>query len=288
MLYVRSGYLGEGMRHAPCNGEFGKETAKSTKAGRMKILALSDVHGGMERLQRVRDALSPAPEVIVFTGDIVRGKARGDEWLEAKARGRDANRDKETIKREEQEDLSLYHGFFEILRDWGIPTFFVPGNMDAPKRRYFEAVLRSCSGGGNMKCVHGVPAFSHGFLVSGVGGEITEDDDEDFFVLQVPRWEVEHCVSFLPDFRERKILLFHTPPVGTLDLDKGNHKGSRVVNEIMERYKPWLAFCGHAHNSRGKEKMSETVAINPGSLKAGNYALVDSETREVEFRNVTG
>lgn len=254
----------------------------------MKILALSDVHGKMEMLRKVREAVPGAVDTIVFTGDIVKGKARGDEWLEAKAQGRQPHPHKRTIELEAEEDLSLYSEFFNLIRKWGVPTFFVPGNMDAPRQRYFESVLQSSADDDRIRCVHGLVAFLGDLLISGTGGEITEESREDFFVLQVPRWEAEYLMSFLRDFPDRKIFLFHTPPIGLLDMDKGQHKGSRVVNDLIEKHKPWLVFCGHAHNSRGTEQIGESVAINPGSLKAGYFAIVDSETREVEFRTLAG
>lgn len=96
----------------------------------------------------------------------------------------------------------------------------------------------------------------------------------------------KYSLGFLRESPQPRTLLFHTPPVGTLDLDKGNHKGSRVVNDMIEKYKPSLVFCGHAHNSRGTEEIGSSLVVNPGSLKVGNYAIVDSETSEVEFRSV--
>jgi Icc-related predicted phosphoesterase len=253
----------------------------------VKILALSDLHGEMEMLRKVRHVLPAPPGMIVFTGDIVRGKARGDEWLQTKAEGRNPDSHKEAIEAEAEEDATLYDQFFEVARQWGVPTFFVPGNMDAPRRRFFEAILRNSADDDKICCVHGLPAFASGFLISGVGGEITEETWEDFFVLQVPRWEAEYMLSFARFFPNRRILLFHTPPVGLLDLDKGNHKGSSVVNDIIRAYQPWLAFCGHAHKSQGQETIDKSVVVNPGSLKAGNYALVDSQTRQVQFHNLS-
>lgn len=254
----------------------------------MRILALSDVHGKMEMLRKLREVVRGPLDAIVFTGDIVKGKARGDEWLEANAEGREPHPGKDAITAEAEEDVSLYGEFFDLIRQWDVPTFYVPGNMDAPKRRYFEMVLQNCGADDKICCVHGSPAFFHDFLITGAGGEITEEAREDLFVLQVPRWEAEYLIRFVRDFPERKVFLFHTPPVGIVDMEEGQHKGSRVVNELIERYKPWLVFCGHAHNSRGKERIAESVAINPGALKAGNYALVDSETREVEFHSLVG
>jgi len=257
----------------------------------MKILALSDVHGNLEALRRVREIVSGTADAIVFTGDIVKGKARGDEWLGAIAQRRQPDRRRGDIELECQEDASVYAEFFDFMGDWGLPTYVVPGNMDAPRRRYFETFWEEPTTGDFVHCVHGSPAFLclvDRFLVAGVGGEIVERGGEDFFVLQIPRWEAEFLMFVVRHFEERKIFLFHTPPVGALDLDKGQHKGSRVVNDLIETYEPWLVFCGHAHNSRGKEMIGSTLVVNPGSLKAGNYAIVDSERREVEFRTLGG
>lgn len=208
----------------------------------MRILALSDIHGKMERLREVRDAVSGLPDAIVFSGDIVKGKARGDEWLAAQAEGRPPDPHKRAITMEADEDASFYREFFHFVREWGVPTFFVPGNMDAPRPRYFETVLQNSADDGMIRCVHGSPALWGDFLVLGVGGEITEESREDVFVLQVPRWEAECSMSVARDFEKRKILIFHTPPIGALDIDKGRHKGSRVVNDLIEKHRPWLAF----------------------------------------------
>ena len=187
---------------------------------------------------------------------------------------------------EADEDASFYYEFFDFARQWGVPTYFVPGNMDAPRQRYFETVLQNWADDGTIRCVHGSPALWGDFLVLGVGGEIVEEGRQDFFVLQVPGWEAAYLTSCSPEFKNRKIFLFHTPPIGTLDLDKGRHKGNRVVNELIEKHQPWLAFCGHAHNSRGTEPIGQSVVINPGALKAGYFAVVDSITREAEFRKL--
>ena len=254
----------------------------------MRILALSDLHGNMETLRKVREVAPGALDAIVFTGDIVKGNARGDEWLEAKAQGRQPDRGRAAIERERGEDASLYGEFFDFMGEWGVPTYLVPGNMDAPRRKYFETLLQEPAGPDMVFCVHGSPAFLGGMLIAGAGGEIVERGGEDFFVLQVPRWEAEYLMYCVRHFEERKIFLFHTPPVGALDLDKDQHKGSRVVNDLIGTYEPWLVFCGHAHNSRGSERIGESVVINPGSLKGGCFALVDCETREAEFRSLAG
>ena len=50
----------------------------------MRILAISDFHGAQEVLDPLLAACrEESPAAILFAGDVVRGFARGDEWLAA-------------------------------------------------------------------------------------------------------------------------------------------------------------------------------------------------------------
>jgi len=42
--------------------------------------------------------------------------------------------------------------------------------------------------------------------------------------------------------------------------------GSTAVRELIEEYQPPLSLHGHIHESRGKTRIGETIAINPGSV----------------------
>ena len=46
----------------------------------MRILALSDIHGRMQRLRELRETLPDVPDAIVYTGDIVKGVKGAREW----------------------------------------------------------------------------------------------------------------------------------------------------------------------------------------------------------------
>ena len=254
----------------------------------MRILAISDLHGDKEVLPKLLEFTKKNKfDLLIFTGDILRWKAKCTEWAEARAQKREPQRDREDIKQEIRENLQYYHVFYDYLRIIGLPSFLIPGNTDAPFGQYMRVCLCESAVGENQKLVHhSVVFFGDDFIIAGFGGEVTEQQREDYFVLQFPRWEVEHGLGIVEHLQKTKILLFHTPPVGELDLDEGKHKGSQVINDLIEKLKPEWVFCGHAHKARGKQIIGNSIVVNPGALKNRYYAIVDTETQEVELKTL--
>ena len=104
---------------------------------------------------------------------------------------------------------------------------------------------------------------------------------------QHPRWEAEHCFSLFDHVNAQRIMVLHTPPLGgELDRDDGGHKGCQVVNELINTWRPVLAVCGHAHDAAGHESAGDTLTVNPGALKSGQYAVVDIEERQVSLSDL--
>ncbi|MFB6353300.1 MAG: metallophosphoesterase [Halobacteriales archaeon] len=79
----------------------------------------------------------------------------------------------------------------------------------------------------------------------------------------------------------RCVFNFHDPPYDSqldeapeLDEDRRPKYGGRAmepvgstaVRELIEEYQPPLSLHGHIHESRGKTRIGDTVAINPGSV----------------------
>lgn len=252
----------------------------------MKILALSDFHGTVEVLDKLAPKIKEIkPQLITFTGDVVKGKARGDEWLKAKAEGRMPRADLPEIKSEEKEDLDLHHKFYKFLDQFDTVVVTIPGNMDAPKERYFRIALESETTYANIRFIHGKHIlFGRSFVLAGFGGEITEKDSEDFFVQIYPKWKAEFDLSDLNYLEQDRILLFHNPPQGTaVDKDQGRHIGNQAINDLIKTYRPKIAFCGHAHRCQAQAFIGDTLIVNPGALKLGNYAVVDAVSRKAEF-----
>jgi len=250
----------------------------------MKILACSDFHGKVKILDKFsRNCHRIKPDLIAFTGDIVKGSARGDEWLDAIRFNRRRDSKKPEIIKEEKEDIQFYTQFYKALVDLNLITLCVPGNMDAPEDRFFRHFLTLSLESKNIHIVHNNVIKIGEYVFSGWGGEITENKKEDFFVLQYSRTEVEFGMKRMKCIQQIKmILLFHTPPISNIDLHHEVHRGSGVINDFIKTVSPKILFCGHTHEPR-KERILNTLVINPGALKNGSFSVIDTETEEVEF-----
>ena len=249
----------------------------------MKLLVLSDFHGSIDFLPKIPGIIKKEqPDVVAFCGDIVKGYARGDEWLRAMRSGDDPDRTLPQIEKEETQDLEFYEAFFRSMGALGRPVVFIPGNMDSPWERFSAAAQQAMEQYQNLHLIHQQMFTFQDFTFWGFGGELSSDQHEVFFVMINSHEEV---VSQLPDTSEddRLVLLTHSPPIGTVvDIENNNHRGSGVVNDLIDQLKPMLLFCGHAHSAQGNEKIDGTTVVNPGAFKSTNYAIVTVEGKDQE------
>jgi len=75
---------------------------------------------------------------------------------------------------------------------------------------------------------------------------------------------------------ESCILVSHEPPYGAQDkVFLGMHAGSKVLKEIVEKYKPRLLLCGHIHENPGYKKIGSTTVVNCSMGKRGEGALIE-------------
>ena len=250
----------------------------------MKVLVISDYHAKEEVLPNLLKAIKNSEfDIICFSGDILKWRGKATEWANARKENREPDKNKLGIKEEIEENVEVYKKFYQEIGKLRKPTFLIPGNVDAPISQYLRFGLEAMKNP-NLHIIHHSFYITNDWVIAGFGGEITEGEGEDFFVLRYPGWGVTYGLNFLKNFKQKKIILFHTPPVGKLDLDNGSHKGSEVVNDLIEKIKPQWVFCGHAHNAQGQEKIKETTVVNPGALKSNRYSLVDTEQCQIELK----
>ncbi|MFA4646887.1 metallophosphoesterase [Pyrococcus kukulkanii] len=153
------------------------------------------------------------------------------------------------------------------------------------------AVMGNCDGRDVLKTleklgisVHNKRVEVRGVGIVGFGGSnvtpfstIWEFSDEEIYE------------SLRRNYKEGDIILTHAPPYGT-KLDKtfsGVHTGSRGLRKFIEENQPPLCICGHIHEGRGVERIGRTIAVNPGPLSRGYYAMVDLEKLEVELKKIS-
>jgi len=115
-----------------------------------------------------------------------------------------------------------------------------------------------------------------------------EEDEDDL------RERLEGVVDDVDDL-DRAIFNFHVPPYDSQldeapELDENlkpkygaqtmEPVGSTAVRNVIEEYQPPLSLHGHIHESRGKTRIGDTTAINPGSVYSEGSlqgAIVDLE-----------
>ena len=256
----------------------------------MKALVIGDLQGNLEFLGKLTEVIPQIrPHMILFTGGITKGTARLREFEKALQEKRHPDRFRPEILEEEKEDLMLYERFFDSLGNLDLPVYTVPGRMDAPLHRYEKAARDHEITFPKIRSVHQGFAFFHEYEIVGLGGEITEHDREDFFILRYPRWEAEYSLKFVFDLKPRQLLmLFHTPPrSGEFDLVGGRYIGSEVVTDLIKTFNPRYAFVGTLPTPR-KGWVGDTLVVAPGALAQGYYAVVDLTDRSVEFGDLRG
>jgi Icc-related predicted phosphoesterase len=202
------------------------------------FIAVGDIHGDMANLARIPD-LSRADGVIV-TGDLtIRGqRPEGKRVIDAIRAINPAVRAQ--IGNMDNQDID------DWLTDQGI--------------NLHRRVAELAPGVGLMGVGWSTPT------PFGTPSEISEED--------LARW-IDDTYALAAGYA-RLVVVVHTPPYNTATdrLPSGVHVGSPAVREFLVRVQPALCVTGHIHESRGQDRIGETVVINPGPLSAGGYVRI--------------
>lgn len=168
-------------------------------------------------------------------------------------------------------DLVIYagdaetKGVIDTLASLG-NVLAVPGNMDPP------AVIRRMEERGIS--IDGRVIERDGIRFAGIGDNILLEDTKARIVDDLRRME-----------GEKWVLVSHLPPKGTkVDVSHfGRHIGSRMIYEVIREFKPIACICGHVHESRGIDRLEETLLVNPGPGYAKNAAIIDLNDLDAEL-----
>lgn len=211
----------------------------------MKIISFGDIHEDTSNLVKIKSVLEKA-DLIVVSGDLTNyhGIVEARKVLEA-------------IKKYNKHLLAQY------------------GNLDQPE---VDGYLTK----------EGINLHGNGYIfedigIFGCGGssptpfntpsEISESDIE------------KHLVSGYIKVKDAKwkIMVCHTPPKDTVIdvIRSGLHVGSSTVRDFIIQYKPHVCISGHIHESRGKDKVGNTIVLNAGMSRDGWYIEIDIDKNGV-------
>ncbi len=260
----------------------------------MRILAITDLRGATYRLPQVLDLINKKRiDAVVFSGNIIEEDARYQQYVDARARGESAHLDPDLLDKLEKKAVAAYEAFFDDMGKLDIPVFVVPGELDAPKRLYYQAALNHEVIEPNVFMVHRSfsPALeNYNLAIAGFGGRIAENNGEwEVELAQIyPHWLPVFALDFVRHFDQEPILIFHTPPKwGELDTHGDRHIGHEAIDHVIKTYHPKYAFVGAARDGQGTTRIGTTLVINPGWLKDGHYAILDTRTNGVLFGQFT-
>jgi Icc-related predicted phosphoesterase len=175
-----------------------------------------------------------------------------------------------------------YRAVLKALGAARVPSYWVPGPTDAPLGAYLRESYNIEMALPLLHGVHGTLALAADYtLFAGLGGEIVDDPDaerEEQDALRYPGWEVEYRLKVLRELAHdyQKVFLFTTAPA-----HKGlDHPGSEVLAELIKTHRPRVALVAGG-DGFGHELLARTLVVFPGTIAAGEYALVDVHDRKV-------
>jgi Icc-related predicted phosphoesterase len=263
----------------------------------MKICAIGDPHGDLEKIKKI--PLSDI-DLILVTGDLANSDIIRKAFFEAKEKGTTDFR-----KAFSKEELNKLYSKFVIsareviryLASFGKPVYFVYGNLfgmdycimskcvDQNKLNIpdFEKEIKKY---GNAKNTGLLELGSNNLRIAGVPyydskDWIREFDTEDEEKKEFAGWQEPKVNDFLKKLTSAEILLTHIPPFGILDKVnfpgapkhwQGRHAGSRAVLNYIKSNSPRYVFCGHIHEGEGMKKVGRTEVYNLG---VGGHKIIE-------------
>ena len=151
-----------------------------------------------------------------------------------------------------------------ILNQIKVKTLAIHGNIDTDE--VLKAIEKS-----NAVNIHLKKIIFNNFSFIGLGGDI-----KSLFKTKIYIKVNENFKTLDDAIDESTILVTHIPPYGLQDkIFIGFHAGSKLIRNIIDKYKPRLVLCGHIHENPGFIKYKKTIIINCSIGKIGSGALID-------------
>jgi len=209
----------------------------------MKIIAITDIHGHLEAIDRIGTELKSV-DLVLLAGDL-------------------------THFGQEKEVKQVLERIMEYNRQ----ILAVPGNCDQPQVETYLNLYHL-----NL---HGRGKTFNNLGIVGLGGSLPcpGHTPNEYSEQQLAEF-LQQGKAMLNAAHNPFILLSHQPPKNTLNdrVALNFHVGSKVVRQFIEQFQPLICFTGHIHEGIGIDTIGPTKIINPGPLRQGGYTYAEIGT----------
>jgi uncharacterized protein len=147
----------------------------------------------------------------------------------------------------------------EILRSIDKPAVLVAGNNEST-----EELTQACRDWPQAHVLHGSAVTIAGMTFFGLGGGIP--------ITPFGSWSYdfteEQAMALLADCPKGCVLVSHSPPKGTVDVDsRGRSPGSVAIRDAVIRLTLLLVVCGHIHACAGQyARLGCSPVVNAGPV----------------------
>ena len=215
----------------------------------MKILVIADIHGYYKELQRILSETPEDTDIIICVGDFI-----------------DIFRIPEGFSQIDMADIAL-----QSIISLGRPLASIPGNHEPYE---ITDLLDSYK----INLHNKIKKFKDVFIL-GFGGAETPFNT----TFEPTEGEIEKALAkFNPP--HNTVLVVHQPPKNTKQdrVAAGNHVGSQVIRNYIEKHQPMLVLTGHIHEGEGLDSIGKSVIFNPGPAFDGKYGIVEIAGKSVK------
>ncbi len=250
----------------------------------MKILAIGDPHGNMQKLRKIP---MKGTDLILLTGDL--GKAdlarkKFFENIERKKQGLPEIED--TPEFQKKVDDEIYYSSIKVLRYCAkfAPTYFIYGNVEPyagtrpSKKRKTPWLPTEARKRRGVRIINNRVINFNGIRIGGLEYFTDVNWVQDFKPsdykkrMKTAKKQTDKARRVLRWFNDVNILVCHQPPYELLDKVgspapkhwRGKHAGSKTILNYIKRNQPKYVFCGHIHESQGSKKLGKTKVYNLG------------------------
>lgn len=256
----------------------------------MKILAIGDPHGSLDKLKNIP---SKNIDLILLTGDIGKADLARKQYFRNQERAKQGlPKLKETVEEATAIHREIHESTLNVLRYLSTiaPVYAIQGNVGISGKSDVKKIY-SKFGVTVPSTIEEIELLNNVYITKNVLRRVNDYRIGflEYFIdtswvkefrpakyrkkMLLARKETKKANRISERFKRVDILVCHQPPYGYLDAVnfpgapeswQGKHAGSKAILDYVKKYQPKYVFCGHIHEGEGYAKIGKTQAYNLG------------------------